>query len=291
MRILLFALLGIIFFTSFLSSEVYAETEIFTFKVGDAQFISFVTSRRNISDDTFTTPELLQKYKKIPNYAASAIVYFLLKDKEEYTLFDTGLPKSSGSDIVANLAKVGIKPSEIKRICITHMHGDHIGGLMDNGAAVFPNAQLYIPKSEVQYWRERDKQSGRVLSLYEKNLRDFIGGSKITPLISAVEIIGHTPGHTAYMLGNCDNPQNCANSMLIWGDVIHANIQFTEPKITLRYDVDPDTAYISRKKMLLQAVTLKQRVAGMHLAGSGVGKVEKAEGATESYRFIPLSGD
>jgi glyoxylase-like metal-dependent hydrolase (beta-lactamase superfamily II) len=257
--------------------------EIFTFKIGDAEFISFVTSRRDISDDTFTTPDLLKVYKNTPNYADSAINYFLLKDKGEYALFDAGLPKSANNDMVLNLAKVGVKPSQIKTIYLTHMHGDHIGGLVENGAAVFPNAKLYIPKDEFEYWKERNEQAKSVFALYGKKLEIFSKDAKITPLITAIQAYGHTPGYTAYKVGNGDE------AILVWGDIIHANVQFAEPKITLRYDVDPTLAYDSRLEMLKLAVTTKLRVAGMHLSASGVGKVEQLD--DNSFRFIPLNAN
>jgi glyoxylase-like metal-dependent hydrolase (beta-lactamase superfamily II) len=263
--------------------QANAETaEVFTFKVGDAQLISFVTARRDIGDDTFITPELLEKYKKTPGYASSAINYFILKDKGEYTLFDAGLGKNAGNDIVANLAKAGVKPSDIKRICITHMHGDHIGGLMDNGAALFPNADIYIAKEEAEYWKQRDELSRRILAAYSKKLTLFSQNASITPLIASIPAFGHTPGHTMFKVGASD-------AILIWGDIIHAQVQFTEPKIALRYDVDPAVALVSRNMALSSAG--KQRIAGMHLSGSGVGRVEQTENTAGSFRFITDKGE
>ncbi|MDR1452217.1 MAG: MBL fold metallo-hydrolase [Helicobacteraceae bacterium] len=294
--VFLTALIGI----PIMNTAALAEAEIFAFKLGDAEFISFVTSRRNISDDTFTTPELLEKYKKTPGYAASAINYFLLKDKGEYTLFDAGLGKSADDDIVANLAKVGVKPSEIKRIFLTHMHGDHIGGLIDNNKVVFPNALLYISNDEMSYWRNQgDKLAVQVMTLYEKNnaLKGFFFGDRpITPFIQHHALIGHTPGHVYYIVGEtyaaAKSPEDSVKN-IIWvvGDIIHADIQFTEPKIALRYDVDPATAYLARRVTLIGAAVTKARIAGMHLSGSGVGKVERPDGKVESFRFIPINGD
>jgi glyoxylase-like metal-dependent hydrolase (beta-lactamase superfamily II) len=285
MKRLLIAFIGL-----FMAVTSYAESaEIFTFKLGDAQFISFVTARRNISDDTFTTPDLLKKYKNTPNYAESAINYFLLNEKGEYTLFDAGLPKSAGNDIVANLAKVGIKPADIKRICLTHMHGDHIGGLVEGGKAVFPNAELHVPLEEYNYWISRNEMAKEVFTLYSKQLKTFpMVSSPITPTIKPHSLVGHTPGHTYYEVGTEKD------KIMILGDFIHANVQFTEPKITLSYDVDPTAAYMGRlmslKTMSFATNAYKWRIAGMHLTGSGVGRVEQPDSKVDSFRFIPLNG-
>jgi glyoxylase-like metal-dependent hydrolase (beta-lactamase superfamily II) len=70
---------------------------------------------------------------------------FLLIHSDQRYLFDTGFadngPPTIGK-LVANLAAVGLKPTDINNAVLSHYHGDHINGLRNNaGQLVYPNAR------------------------------------------------------------------------------------------------------------------------------------------------------
>jgi glyoxylase-like metal-dependent hydrolase (beta-lactamase superfamily II) len=66
----------------------------------------------------------------------------------ELVLFDTGL---NAAGITAALAAAGYTPDQVDVVVVTHMHGDHIGGLMNDGAATFPNARYVTGTAEYNH--------------------------------------------------------------------------------------------------------------------------------------------
>jgi len=117
----------------------------------------------------------------------------------EVVLFDTGL-KAEG--IVGPLKAAGVAPEEVTIVVITHMHGDHIGGLSDDGGTpTFPNARYVTGQKEYDAWAKMDSDpfNAKVKPLAEK--MSFIGdGDSVASGITSVAANGHTPGHMTYML-------------------------------------------------------------------------------------------
>ena len=220
---------------------------------------------------------------------------FLVKTPEKNILIDTG----TGTKLLDNLASINVNPSDIDVILITHMHGDHIGGLLKNGEAAFPNAELYISQPEYNYWvgggadtkidesrREGFVQARKTVEAYKGRLKLFepssLNGNKkeLIPYITAIAAYGHTPGHTMYMLSSKNN------QMLFWGDLTHAiAIQMPYPKVALTYDVNPKKAIASRKKVLDYVSKNNIQIAGMHIPFPAMGKI-KSEGTGYLFEKI-----
>ena len=78
-------------------------------------------------------------------------------------LIDTGM---STETLLKNLRDAGIKPEDIDVILITHMHADHIGGLLKDGKAAFPKATLHIARDEYFYWRQANPNINSLNHLY-----------------------------------------------------------------------------------------------------------------------------
>jgi len=213
----------------------------------------------------------------------SAVNAFLLQTSDKNILIDAGL----GQALKSNLAAAGLTPDKIDAILLTHMHGDHIGGLLSNGQKVFPNADLYIAKPEYDYWSKSDnKQALNVLSVYKDRLKLFtpqeIGGKKQNLLagIKGIAAYGHTPGHTAFMI------ESKADKLLIWGDLTHVTpVQMPHPEIAVSYDVDPKTAIVSRKKIMEYVAKNNITIAGMHIAFPAIGTL--TSNGKNGYNFIP----
>jgi glyoxylase-like metal-dependent hydrolase (beta-lactamase superfamily II) len=89
-----------------------------------------------------------------------AINYYIwaIRAKDgETTLVDTGTgkvwgPKFKGFVPPEQLvARLGIKPEQVTRIVITHMHFDHVGGGAEF-AQLYPAAKFYVQKKEFDFW-------------------------------------------------------------------------------------------------------------------------------------------
>jgi len=230
------------------------------------------------------TPEMLNQCLPEGTYT-SAMNAFLVETDEKTILVDAGL----GRNLFANLEVCKKSPEKIDIILITHMHGDHIGGLLQNDNRSFPNATLYIPQPEYDYWMNDEimqslpenrrgsfTQARKVIEAYKSSLQLFVPGEldgathEVFPGIRSIAAYGHTPGHTIYMLESGDS------RIMIWGDLTHVTpIQMDYPQVAVTYDVDPVKAVESRQRILQYLADNKIDIAGMHVQYPGVGKVSK----------------
>lgn len=261
------------------------ETEPVTFDAGSFK----ITTLNEVQQPGKTnmligaTGEMLNQYIPEGTYN-SAINAFLLESPDKNILVDAGL----GNRLTENLAKCGKKPGDIQIILLTHLHGDHIGGLLKDGKKVFPNATLYVSRAEHDYWTDKEimqrlpenKRGGfaraqEMLAIYRDKLQLFVPDEadniqqELLPGIRSIAAYGHTPGHTAYLLDS-DGYQ-----LLIWGDLTHVTpVQIPHPEIAVTYDTDPEQAAKIRQRLLKYVSENRIRIAGMHVEYPGLGDVK-----------------
>ncbi len=261
---------------------------VFGNMVGDCEVILFSDGQSEGKVDILIEPIALEECVPTGTFPM-AFNAFLVKTPEKNILVDTG----NGTKLFENLASVDVNPLEIDAILITHMHGDHIGGLLANGEVMFPNAKLYIAQPEHDYWTNGEggsfDQARTIIDTYKNQLELFETASineevkELIPSITAISAPGHTPGHTMYMVSSDDN------QMLIWGDITHAMaIQIPYPQVAVAYDVDPKQAIESRKNVMKYVSENNIPVAGMHIPFPAMGKItvqEQIEGADPKYTF------
>lgn len=222
---------------------------------------------------------------------------FLLHLADRLVLVDSGCGSIFGPDLglfAGNLAAIGVRPEDIGTILMTHLHPDHVGGLVDgSGRAVFPNAELIVHADEQGYWSDpavlanaADAQAKQwiqltlaTLAAYRRRIRVITEG-EVLPGISAVPEPGHTPGHTGWLINSG------GETLLIWGDIVHLQgIQFIHPEAGMSsVDADSERASTTRRRILDMAASDRLRVAGMHLDFPSFGHVVR-EG--EHYAFVP----
>ncbi|GAB6010920.1 MBL fold metallo-hydrolase [Viscerimonas tarda] len=234
------------------------------------------------------TEEMLQKYLPKGAFPLETVVY-LIQTPDKNILVDTG----HGRKLFDNLESLRVKPEQIDIVLLTHMHGDHIGGLLRNGQLAFPNAELYIAQAEHDYWMSspRGKQAQDVIAAYKNQLHLFVPdelGGKTTsflPNIQAIATYGHTPGHTSYLVESADA------KLLIWGDITHASpIQFPQPEVALSFDTDSKQAIQTRKKLLEYVSENKIPVGGMHIVFPSIGHVSAEQGGYKFTAFCTCLG-
>jgi glyoxylase-like metal-dependent hydrolase (beta-lactamase superfamily II) len=265
--------------------EAQESKSVITFPTGEflISTLSEVMGKGNSGILIDATQDVLQKYLPDGTYQSEVNV-FLIRTPDKNILIDAGL----GRDLLNNLQLLGVTPEQIDIILLTHMHGDHIGGLLRDGKPVFPNADMYLSQPEYNHWsKSENKQALGVLSAYKDKLKLFVPeelGSKKANLFTGFQGIaayGHTPGHTAYLI------ESESSQLLIWGDLTHVtDVQTHHPEIAVTYDSDPKQAIEYRKKILEYVTKNKIPVGGMHIAFPAIGNV-KAEAV--GYGFTPLS--
>lgn len=282
---------------SIMSNTVLANTEnVYRFDVGDIKvyLLSEGQNEGNSSILIGATPEQIKQYLPNGTYP-SAVNSFLLQTNDQLILIDSGF----GRKLFDNLKSLDIKPEQIDTVLLTHMHGDHIGGLLVDDKVAFPKATLYVSQPERAYWTNQEfmkalpenqqggfKKAQDVLTKYGEKVKTFIPDNIAGPMkpllkdITAIATFGHTPGHTSYLVQSNDK------QLLIWGDLAHAMaIQMPLPDVAVTYDVDPVMAVASRKAALDYVIQNNIPIAGMHIPYPAIGMATKSE---PGYLFTPV---
>ncbi len=220
---------------------------------------------------------------------------FALRDSGGITLVDAGTGASWGDafgHVRTALNTVGIDRSQVGRILITHLHGDHALGLFDGEEPYFPQAEILVPELDLAYFTDTVKQAatpkakqggfdiaGRLLRLYPDRVRAITEG-EILPGIEALLLPGHTHGHSGYLI------RDRAHSLLLWGDAVHlSDLQAADPDVGLAYDLDGAMASRTRHAILERAARERWIVSGGHVQGFREVKI-----AASGYATVPAQG-
>ena len=211
----------------------------------------------------------LEEFLNQKDSTASAINVFYVDTGDHKILFDTGI---NAQGLLEALKSINVEPKSIDTICITHMHYDHIAGLIYDYNKAFPKADVYIAQEEIDA-----NKTSEVLLAYPGRIKAFKQNEQILPSIKSIPAFGHTLGHTMFEI------TSEGQTMLVWGDILHAPIQFQDPNIYLVYDTDPIQALSARKKVMQEYADTDKYIAGAHLLNCGIGKLQKDE---TGYKFI-----
>jgi len=193
---------------------------------------------------------------------------------ERVLLFDTGAGMNMGpgaGHFAASLQESGVAPDSITDIFISHAHGDHVGGLLgEDGKLRFPAATIHMSNNEWNSLKGMKEQAALVAAITPK-VKPFKAGADLIPgLVQAVDIKGHTPGHSGYLIGSG------SDTLLYVGDSVHHSvISVQEPDWTIAFDGDAAVAQKSRKEMLEKNAASGQRIYAVHFPYPGLGKFEK----------------
>jgi glyoxylase-like metal-dependent hydrolase (beta-lactamase superfamily II) len=219
---------------------------------------------------------------------------FLIHSKGRTAIVDTGsgnyLLPTAGM-VQRNLAAAGIDPRSIDTVLLTHMHPDHSAGLTDmsNGKRLFPEAELVMHENEPKHWFDDGKmaqaderarrlyfQAGREqVEPYKDRTRLFTQG-EVFPGVTAVPSVGHTPGHTAYLISSGKD------QLMIWGDTVHVpDVQTAIPEAGMAFDTDLAAAAAARKRMFDRVATDGVLIAGMHVSFPSFSRLRRKGNAYE----------
>ena len=249
-----------------------------------------------LSDHSTTRDELNADHEVEP--VELSINAYLINTGAHLVLVDTGAGELFGplsGLLVANIVAAGYRADQVDTILLTHIHGDHSGGLSIGGKRQFPNATVYVDGLDVAYWlnkkeelfappsaRKTFEQSQATVNPYveAKRLVEIKQREEIVPGITARSAPGHTPGHTVYLV------ESQGHKLLLWGDTIHsAEVQFSHPQVTVQYDVQPSVAIQTREQLLDFAAKDAWVVGSDHISFPGLGHVRKV---SSGYRWIPI---
>lgn len=256
-----------------------------------------------LSDGTFDIPP-----SWFPNAASEELAaagdpivigvnQWLVRSGERSILIDTGAgPLFPGvGTLEALLEANGIERSAITDIVITHMHGDHIGGLARDNSGGFDNAKIHMSEQEWNFWTDPglvEKMPAEMKETVELQqsivapVADRVvlhsGETDLGDGLTLVPMPGHTPGHSGVRIADGES------ELLVIGDALLSEaLQFKNPQYTYVLDIDPELAVQTRTALLNQLAESGRPFAATHIAYPGIGHVERGGG--DQFRFKPLT--
>jgi glyoxylase-like metal-dependent hydrolase (beta-lactamase superfamily II) len=278
---------------------------VYRFKIGDVQIIALSDGtapqdlHKLLQGTTATRTDAALKQEFLANPVQTSINVYLIEIGSRRVLIDTGVGDlfgpGSGGRLTDSMASAGIAADQIDDILITHVHPDHVGGLVRDGRTVFPKAVVHFGKPDLEYFVESAKgsaahgdaksseEAGKMLKPYLDSGRvsTFTESGEVVPGITATPHPGHTPGSAFYTLTTKDG------SVVFVGDIVHAAaVQFSTPRVSIMYDAEPKLAIDVRKKAFADFADKRTLIAAPHLSFPGVGYVRKAG---ENYQWIPIN--
>ncbi len=215
-------------------------------------------------------------------------------------LFDAGngeFGAPTNGKLMENMTRAGISATSITAVVFSHFHGDHINGLRNRaGAVVFPNAKIYTPAPEWDWWMDDARMAAtpeaqrggfaavrRVFGPIAASVTRFQPGVEVLPGVRSMPAYGHTPGHTAFTFDG-----GAGNKLMYWGDTTNVGVLFARnPDWAVMFDMNADAARETRRRLAEQVIRDNMLLAGYHLAGSAIGRLTRLG---NGYDFIPLVG-
>ncbi|MBB6220203.1 MBL fold metallo-hydrolase [Rhizobium leguminosarum] len=276
--------------------------EINQFKLGSYKFTA-VRDGINISEKPYETYGTNQDPETVK---ALLTANFLPADKllngytpalvdtgSDVILVDTGFGESGrargSGKLVQGLKAAGYSADDVTIVALTHLHGDHIGGLMENGAPAFRNARYVIGQAEYDFWSNKSREGTPAEASHKAvlaNVAPLAGkttfikdGDSFAPGVTAMLAAGHSPGHMVFHV------ESEGKRLVLTGDTAnHYILSLLRPDWEVRFDMDKTQAAASRRKVFDMIATEKIAFLGYHMPFPAVGFVERQDGG---YRFVP----
>ena len=233
------------------------------------------------------------------DWALNAVV---AKSGDRTILVDAGMgeefPLPRAGQLVYRLEAAGIDLSSVTDVVLTHMHMDHIGGLMIDCVkeALRPDLRIHVAAAEVEFWKSPDfsrvsmpegfpdalRQSAkRFLNEYRSKFRLFEDECEVAPGVTVCRTGGHTPGHSVVRLASGSDRLTFA------GDLVFT-VGFEHPDWHNGFEHDPEEAARVRIRLLRELAANRELLVATHMPFPSVGHVAVVG---DVFRWVPAFWD
>ncbi len=217
----------------------------------------------------------------------------LIDTGRDVVLFDTGMGAGGRPAGLGRLASAleasDYRAGDVTLVVLSHFHGDHIGGLMEDGKPAFPNARYAAGRREFDFWTDPARLDGPTKAsaeLVERNVKPLAEKmafledcDAVVSGIHAMAAFGRTPGHLAFRV------ESEGKALMLVSDTVnHFVITLQRPDWHVAFDTDKEMAAATRRRIFDMLATERLPFIGYHTPFPAVAYLRK-EG--EGYRYIP----
>ncbi|MET0528057.1 MAG: MBL fold metallo-hydrolase [Microvirga sp.] len=227
----------------------------------------------------------------------------VVRSGSQTILIDSGLGAEvpdfrRAGQLVHRLEAAGIDLASVTDIVLTHMHFDHVGGLLVDGVKerLRPDLRIHVSAAEAKFWEAPDfsrtgmppdlvevarSASTRFLKEYRSQLHTFDVEQEVAPGVVVTRTGGHTPGHSVVRMASS------GERLMFAGDAIFP-VSFDHPEWHNGFEHDPEEATRVRLRLMQELAENGAWLVSTHMPFPSVGRVAAAG---DLFRWVPVWWD